>query len=87
MRKKNNKFLVSVIVLIIMLVIEPVLYYFFGWITGHILKFFIGGTITNGLNYLFSTTKFTPEMLPMTCGTIAVIGSFFKNANHSVEVD
>lgn len=82
---KNKSSSSWIIVLIIIMIIEPVLYYFCGWITGHILKFFIGNTITNGLNYLFSTAKFTPEMLPITCGTLGVIGSFFKNSYSSKE--
>lgn len=83
MKNDTPSLLVSVVLLIIAIIIYPVLYYFGGWITGHILKFFMGETIVNGLNYLFSTTKFTPEMLPMTCGTLGVIGSFFKTYNSS----
>ena len=81
MKKEGS--LVWIILLIIIVIIEPVLYYFFGWITGYILKFFMGNTIVNGLNYLFNTVRFTPEMLPITCGTLGVIGSFFKNYNSS----
>lgn len=72
--------LASVLVLIISIIICPVLYYFFGWVTGHILKFFIGDIVINGMNYLFNTTRFTTDMLPTMCGTLGVIGSFFKSS-------
>ena len=52
----------------------------FGWVTGHILKFFIGDIVINGMNYLFNTTRFTTDMLPTMCGTLGVIGSFFKSS-------
>lgn len=86
MKNDTPSLLVSVVLLIIAIIIYPVLYYFGGWITGHILKFFMGETIANGLNYLFSTARFTPDMLPMTCGTLGVIGSFFKTT-YSISKD
>ena len=68
-----------VIVIVLVLILGPVLYYFGGWITGHILKWFIGDTVVSGMNYLFNTTRFTADMLPTICGTLGVIGSFFKS--------
>jgi hypothetical protein len=64
--------------LIIVVILCPMLYYFGGWATGHILSWFIGDTVVNGMNYLFNTTRFTVDMLPTICGTLGVIGSFFK---------
>lgn len=69
----------SIALLIVVLIICPVLYYFGGWITGVILQWLIGDTIVNGMNYLFNTTRFTVDMLPHICGTLGVIGSFFKS--------
>lgn len=71
----------AVLILIIVFIFGPVLYYFGGWITGHILSWFIGDTIVNGMNYLFNTTRFTVDMLPTICGTLGVIGSFFKSTS------
>ena len=71
----------SIVLLIMVVIICPMLYYFGGWITGHILSWFIGDTIVDGLNYLFNTTRFTVNMLPTICGTLGVIGSFFKNTS------
>ena len=64
-------------------VFMPVLYYFGGWVTGKLLGCFIGDIVINGFNYLFGTTRFTVENLPMMCGTLGVIGSFFKNYNYN----
>lgn len=80
MKKKTAGCLASVFAFIVAIIICPVLYYFFGWVTGHILKFFIGDIVINGMNYLFNTTRFTTDMLPTMCGTLGVIGSFFKSS-------
>lgn len=65
----------------LLVIVEPVLYYFFGWLTGVILQWLIGDTVINGMNYLFNTTRFTTDMLPTICGTLGVIGSFFKSSS------
>lgn len=70
----------AVIVTVILLIISPALNYFFGWLTGVILQWLIGDTVINGMNYLFNTTRFTVDMLPTICGTLGVIGSFFKSS-------
>ena len=70
----------AVLILIGVIILGPVLFYFGGWITGHILKWLIGDTVVNGMNYLFNTTRFTVDMLPVACGTLGVIGSFFKSS-------
>ena len=71
------------IILALLVIVEPVLYYFFGWLTGVILQWLIGDTVINGMNYLFNTTRFTTDMLPTICGTLGVIGSFFKSTTSS----
>ena len=76
--KENIGCLVSLLLGIGLIIFAPALYYFGGWIAGHLLKWLIGDTIVNGMNYLFNTTRFTTDMLPITCGTLGVIGSFFK---------
>lgn len=69
------------ITLALLVIVEPVLYYFCGWLTGVILEWLIGDTVINGINYLFNTTRFTTDMLPTICGTLGVIGSFFKSVS------
>ena len=71
------------ITLALLVIVTPVLNYFFGWLTGVILEWLIGDTVINGMNYLFNTTRFTMDMLPTICGTLGVIGSFFKSTASS----
>ena len=70
-----------VIMSILLIIFTPAICYFLGWITGTLLSWTIGDIIVNGLNYLFDTTRFTVDKLPMVCGTLGVIGSFFKNTS------
>lgn len=86
MKKETAGCLAYVLALIVAIIIWPVLYYFFGWATGHILKFFIGNIVINVMNDLFNTTRFTTDMLPTICGTLGVIGSFFKSAKMSTDI-
>ena len=37
------------------------------------------------MNYLFNTTRFTTDMLPTICGTLGVIGSFFRSSKMSTD--
>lgn len=85
MKKTIAGCLESLLALIVIFIICPLLSYFFGWVTGHILKFFIGNIVINGMNYLFNTTRFTTDMLPTICGTLGVIGSFFRSSKMSTD--
>lgn len=38
----------------------------------------VGGVVVTGLNTLFDTTRFIPDLIPVVCGVLAVIGSYFK---------
>ena len=73
--KETAGCLTWLVTLILGLIICPVLSYFCGWL--------IGDTVVNGMNYLFNTTRFTTDMLPTICGTLGVIGSFFKSTSNS----
>lgn len=72
--------LMGCLFVIIALLLSPVLGYIEGFLTGLILKWFVGDGIVNGMNMLFNTTKFTTDMLPVVCGALGVIGSFFKSS-------
>ena len=73
----------SILLIIAGSIIGPIAYYFCGYICGIILEWLIGNAITNGLNYIFDTTRFAPDMLPIMCGTANVIASFFKTPSTS----
>ena len=79
--KHNIGFLASAAILIGLLIFWPALAYFAGWVSGLLLKWIIGDIVANGFNYVFNTTRFTADMLPVTCGVLGVIGSFFKNSS------
>ena len=81
--KETAGCLTWLVTLILGLIICPVLSYFCGWLIGVILQWLIGDTVVNGMNYLFNTTRFTTDMLPTICGTLGVIGSFFKSTSNS----
>jgi hypothetical protein len=81
--KDNVGCLASVLAITCVLIVGPVLYYFCGWLTGVILQWLIGDTVINGMNYLFNTNRFTVDMLPTICGTLGIIGSFFKSRSSS----
>lgn len=63
---------------ILIAICYPIIMFGCGWLGGWILKITVGGAVVNGLNILFETTRFAPDIIPVVCGTLAVIGSFFK---------
>lgn len=81
--KDNLTIFGGCLIAIILIILSPVLGFFEGWICGWLLEFFIGDTVANGLNILLNTTRFTPDVLPIVCGALATVGSFFKSSNTS----
>lgn len=81
--KDNLTIFGGCLIAIILIILSPVLGFFGGWICGWLLEFFIGDTVANGLNILLNTTRFTPDVLPIVCGALATVGSFFKSSNTS----
>lgn len=71
----------AVLGILIALLLGPVLCYACGWVGGWVLLRMFGGSlgvaVANGLNTLFGTTRFAPEVLPTICGTLGVLSSFF----------
>jgi hypothetical protein len=83
MYKRNYGCGTLIVVYVLALIAGPILSYLGGYITGLILQWFIGDSVVYGMNYLFNTTRFTTDMLPIMCGTLGVIGSFFKSVSTS----
>ena len=71
-------YIVTIIAAIILCIFLPVITFGAGWFGGWILMKIVGWAVINGLNTLFGTTRFTPDIIPVVCGTLAVIGSYFK---------
>ena len=69
----------AIIGIIAVLFIWPVLSFGIGYFTGWILQITIGGTVAAGLNMIFGEGRFTPEMIPLFCATMGLIGGFFKS--------
>lgn len=72
---------------VLLLVFAPVLTFVFAYIGGMLLDWIVGEKLVNGLNLMFDTTRFTRDLIPLTCATLATIGRYFKssmsNSNNS----
>lgn len=77
--KMEKNCYVEIISTIIAMFIAPILVFITGVGSGLILKWIVGGFIVDGLNLIFNTTRFSADKLPIVCGALAVIGSFFKS--------
>lgn len=67
------------------LIFSPVLTFAFAYVGGMLLKLCVGDTIASGLNLMFNTARFTPDIIPLACATLATIGRYFKSTqtNHN----
>ena len=75
-----KEFSIGCLAAIILIFIIPILSFAEGYLMGLILKWIIGGAVVDGLNLLFNTTRFTADTIPITCGALALMGSFFKSS-------
>ena len=60
-------------------VLYPVLTFLFAYLGGLLLNWILGAKLVNGLNLMFDTTRFTRELIPLTCDTLATIGRYFRS--------
>lgn len=70
----------AAVTVILLLVFAPVLTFAFAYIGGSLLDWIVGEKLVNGLNLMFDTTRFTRELIPLTCATLATIGRYFKSS-------
>ena len=73
-------YIVAIIGVIILCIVEPIIIFGAGWFGGWILMKLVGGAVVTGLNTLFGTTRFMPDLIPVVCGVLAVVGSYFKTS-------
>ena len=66
--------------LIGILVFSPVLTFLFAYLGGMLLDWIVGAKLVEGLNLMFDTTRFTRDLIPLTCATLATIGRYFKSS-------
>ena len=64
-----------------LLVFLPVVTFGFGYLGGLILKWIVGNAVCNGFNIIFNTTRFTPDLIPIVCASLATIGKYFKSTH------
>lgn len=69
----------SVALIVLLIFAIPIIGFGLGYLTGWILQVSIGGAVAEGLNIVFNTDRFTPEMIPLFCATMGMIGGFFKS--------
>ena len=67
-----------VVTFIGLLVFAPVITFGFAYLGGMILDWIVGDKLVNGLNLMFDTTRFTRDLIPLTCATLATISRYFK---------
>ena len=72
---------------LLLLVFAPVLTFVFAYIGGMLLDWIVGEKLVNGLNLMFDTTRFTRDLIPLTCATLATIGRYFKSSMSSSNND
>lgn len=60
------------------IIISPFLNFCIGWIVGLLIKLVFGTTFVAGLAML--NINITLDSTPLLCGTLAIIGSFFRNS-------
>lgn len=65
---------------IILSIFSPVLTFLFAYLGGILLDWVVGVRLVNGLNLIFNTTRFTRDLIPLTCATLAIIGRYFKSS-------
>ena len=65
---------------LLLLVFAPVVTFAFAYIGGSLLDWIVGEKLVNGLNLMFDTTRFTRDLIPLTCATLATIGRYFKSS-------
>lgn len=68
---------------VVVMLIGPAISFWICYFSGWLAKIVFGTTLANALNTLFGTTRFTPDMLPLTAGALGWIGGFFKNIKNT----
>ena len=64
---------------LITITLGPILCFLGGYVSGLVLQLTVGGFVASGLNLILNTTRFTAGQLPIICGALAVVGSFFQS--------
>lgn len=79
--------LTAFLIFIASLIFSPVLVFTFAYVGGMILDWAVGETLTEGLNLMFDTTRFTRDLTPLACATLATIGRYFTSKVTTTKAD
>lgn len=69
----------AIVSAIIIIIIAPFISFWIAYFGGWLCSLVIGDVLASGLNTLFNTTHFTPDIIPICAGALGWIGGFFKN--------
>ena len=65
--------------------LSPLLWFCLCWVTGWLIKILFGATFIKGLTFLH--IHITLDQIPLFCGVLGIIGSFFKSSKIEREKD
>ena len=77
----NKGIMIGCLTLILVAIFAPVIIFACSWFGGWILMKIVGDAVANGFNTLFGVSRFVPDMIPIICGTLATIGSYFRTTS------
>ena len=69
----------GIILLLLAIFFDPMLGFFFGWLTGWVIRLTIGHLFIAGLAVF--GLDITLAQIPLICGVLGVIASFFKSTS------
>lgn len=77
MKRKISFEVGTLIVAILLIIFAPFLLFCIGCFIGLLIKIIFGSLFVSGLALIH--INITPNQIPLFCGVLGVIGSFFKN--------
>ena len=75
---KNQSFWFILLLIFIITFLSPFFCFCLGWMIGLLIRFIFGEVFIQGLS-LFNL-NITYDQIPLFCGVLGVIGSFFRSA-------
>ena len=67
----------AIALMVLLIIFAPFINFILCYFTGWLIKITFGATLCNGLALI--GINLSPSSLPLLCGTLGVIGSFFKS--------
>lgn len=74
----------AVAVIIAIMVLEPLVVFWLGYFSGWLTKIIVGERLVTAMNASLGT-HLNPDLLPYLGGSLAWIGSFFKNITNTAK--